>query len=75
MLTTDVTLSSMQLTGAILENVRRAFLVDGTCVEIHELRSPVGLDFILEARGRRWHVVGVVPAHAETRALCVPHRF
>jgi hypothetical protein len=65
----------MPVTGAILENVRHAILVDGACVEMHQLRSPVGLDFVLEARGRRWHVIGVVPEHAEIRALCVPHRF
>ena len=64
----------MAVTGAILENVRRALLVDGACVETHQLRSPVGLDFVLEVRGRRWHVIGVVPEHAEIRALCVPHR-
>lgn len=74
MLTSDVALS-MRRTGAILENVRNAVLVDGASVVVHQLRSPVGLDFVLEARGRRWHVIGVVPEQAEIRALCVPNRF
>lgn len=65
----------MPVTGATLENVRHAILVDGASVEMHRLRSPVGLDFVLEARGRLWHVIGVVPEHAEIRALCVPNRF
>lgn len=74
MLTPDVALSMLG-TGPILENVRHAVLVDGASVEVHRLRSPVGLDFVLEARGRRWHVIGVVPEQAEIRALCVPNRF
>jgi hypothetical protein len=66
---------SMPVSGGILKNVRQAVLVDGSSVELHQLRTPVGLDFVLEARGRRWHVIGVVPEHAEIRALCVPNRF
>ena len=62
------------VSGGVFKNVRHAFLVDGSHVETHRLRSPVGLDFVLEVRGRRWHVIGVVPEHAEIRALCVPHR-
>lgn len=61
-------------TGPILEHVREALLVDGPSVELHLLRNPVGLDLVLEAKRRRWTVIGVVPGHTELRALCVPYR-
>ena len=61
-------------TGPILENIRVALLVDGPSVEERRLRDPVGLDLVLEAKGRRWNVVGVIPGESELQALCVPQR-
>jgi hypothetical protein len=61
-------------TGPILANIRVALLVDGPSVEQRRLHDPVGLDLVLEAKGRRWNVVGVIPGETELRVLCVPER-